>query len=451
MGDGKIGIADAVAILKAVAGLVPLPATMPGEPPSTTVLLPEFAPVDVSGAVTKDVALPDGFLLTGRLLDAQGVSISGSISLKDAAGKWIGSTDDVGQGYKLGVAPAAYNVSLERTVSTGNLGSLDLAYTSSEQVSVSGDTVKDLTFPATPKLNKVTGTVTLANTGFMVQTVQFQQTDNVPLTASSTASAPTGSYEVDLPAGTYHVRVTVMSFSIDIPGIPGFPEDPGVPGLAAAYKQMGSGFKPLQFGGFTISTIDLPTPVVVAGDMTANLSVPLLVKLSGKVTMADNSALGGTVLVMLRAAGSANKADSSAVVQDGAYSFYVLPGTYDLSVNSTRQIGSAYYVTLKKLVTALQVPADTVQDLVIPVFAVPPSTGQVSGKVTDTRGKAVGQATVSLNQRSADGQPSDFYIVGLGTTAGADGTYSLQLPAGAYVVGAYAPGELQTVIPIVAQ
>jgi hypothetical protein len=242
-----------------------------------------------------------------------------------------------------------------------------------------------------------------------------------------------------------------MSFSMDIPGVPGFPEDPGVPGLAAAYKQMGSGFKPLQFGGFTVSTIDLPAPVVVAGDMTANLSVPLLVKLSGKVTMADNSALGGTVLVMLRAVGTALGTDSSAIVQDGAYSFYVLPGAYDLSVNSTKQIGSAYYVTLKKLVTALQVPADTVQDLVVPVFPVPPATGQISGKVTDTRGKAIGQATVSLSQRPAGGQPLEFYIVGLGATAGADGTYSLQLPAGGYVVGAYAPGELQTVIPIVAQ
>ncbi len=100
---------------------------------------------------------------------------------------------------------------------------------------------------------------------------------------------------------------------------------------------------------------------------------------------------------------------------EGHYSIEVPPGTYSVTVSSTK------YVSQSKTATVTSNTTTTLD------FALTPANGTISGTVTDSStGDPIAGATVTAN--------------GVSVSTGTDGTYSIEVPPGTYDVTGSADG-----------
>ncbi|MGC8833972.1 MAG: carboxypeptidase-like regulatory domain-containing protein, partial [Armatimonadota bacterium] len=463
-----IAVADALLILRAAVGLIQLPSTMPGGQERPPVLGPLIQMLEITGPQAKTFTLPDALWVTGRVLDASNKPVAFAeveFSLMDGFPHSFNATTDANGAYKVAVLPGAYRASV--TFSPVGVPSVEFEYTAPDSMQVTKDTVKDFTLPQVPRLFNVAGKVQVSNTGFVPISLLLEQTDEQPLTAAvSTPVSPDGSFKVGVPAGSYSVNVGIFSGTLGpwfpggegtgdedtgdggeeipplppgLPNIPGLPTVPEIPSIPVVGSQW---VKPLQIM-FADLHVDLPQPLAVSGDTTANLVVPKLVKLSGKGILPQGVPQNAQAVVaaipvkegqepFLAPAGYSMQG----LVINGQYLHWLVPGSYSISTEimvGSEALATSLWSLFKE---KLEVAEDTVLDVTFPQFSVPEPTAQLDGTVVDARGSAVVGAEVTLSTALPQTMPptAPRTMVTAMAKTGSGGKFAVKLPPGVYMV-----------------
>jgi len=471
MGDGKITVPDALLILRAAVGLIQLPTTMPGGGERPAVLGPLIQTLEVTGPLSKTFVLPDALLLTGKVLDASNKPVASAEVDFSPEGNVqyplsFNATTDANGAYKAVVLPGTYRASV--TFSPVGVPSVEFEYTAPESVQVVKDSVKDFVLPQVPRLFNVSGTVQVSNTGFVPLSLLLEQTDEQPLVARvSTPVSPNGSFKVGAPAGSYSVNVGIFSGAIGpwfpggedtggeedtgnggeeipplppgLPNIPGLPSIPEIPSTPVVGSQ---DVRPLQIM-FADIHVDLPQPLAVSGDTTANLVVPKLAKLSGKGILPQGVPQNAQAVVVALPVKEGEEPSPAYVgysmqglVLNGQYLHWLMPGSYSISTEiilGSETLATTMWSLFKE---KLDVTGDTALDVTFPQFSVPEATAQLDGVVVDARGNAVVGADVTLSSSLPQNpQPaaSRTMITAFAKTD-SGGKFTLKLPPGVYMV-----------------
>ncbi len=349
---------------------------------------------------TVDSSLNAGYRLSGII--GGKVQTIESVYAKNDAGEFFAGTIDHSTGrYTVIVPPGVYNVGVCYIPRKTGVN-LPILTFSSPPVTVTGETSANLDINY-PDLRVVRGTVSgldqlPANGGVSVVFTGQQGSagQTIPLGAD-------GAYELQLPQGSYVASLFVTNIAT-----------PVQPAMTA---------------------YNLATITVAGTAVTANFTVPISSQVTGRVRMADSSAIPANTMVTAIAADvptdfTAFSCNASA---GGSTAVADATGNYTLLLSNARSYklivtlpvatgGTAVYDSGRTIQT---LSGNRVEDFLVPVL---PAAVTVTGKVTDFRGQAVPNAGVEIFSDQITGAPGVSFSSSVTTDAA--GGYSVPVPNG---------------------
>jgi hypothetical protein len=363
---------------------------------------------------TLDKILPGGFRLSGRIT---GAGVPELIVAQAGTSFYPGSIDFLSGRYLIVVPAGTY--SLKVAYAPGlQTPHTTLVFTDPSAVQVSGDTTRDIALPS-PTLFRVSGTVSgLSNLPATQSTPTIVFTSATGIAQGFFAIAANGTYEGTLPASSY-------TASIDVTNIQS---------------------SPLQTQNLSLFNIGTAN---VAGDTTANYSVPATARLSGRVQLSGQPILPGATVGAIDTAGPpftefallSPPTDSTATadVTSGLYQMVLMRNrTYDVRVSIPLLQGTTLLGLLGFPISSNTVgmAGDTTLD-----FAVPAPPGQViiTGRVTDSSNRGIPEVGVSAFTTSLTGVPN-LSFSGFSETD-ANGNYRLTVLSGLNYQVTFAPPQ----------
>jgi len=219
---------------------------------TTPLLSVERVGFDATADATLDFTLPSGFVLSGRVTSADGMSIfSGSVTARSENNSYSGTISlsplplPPSSRYRIVLPAGTYTLSATiMSVDMTSGSSLSITYDLGDTVTVTGDTTRDISVPASPRTFVVQGKVTSTGSLPTEGTITFMSDDGKIM-----ATAPsTDKYKIGVPSGKYNV------FSMVLASLP----------------------------GDLTEVLDIQlTAATISGDTTLDLTLPAVVTLSG--------------------------------------------------------------------------------------------------------------------------------------------------------------------------
>ena len=370
--------------------------TASGKAPAAVLLSKTETGITATGNVTLNEVLPSGFKLTGTVSGpGRGtfvIASSGSVS------GYSGAVDQQTGKYLILLPAGTYDLNVHFTPNGVPSGQEVSVYSSvAGSVQVSADTTRDIILPAV-SLFAVSGVVNGLNNlpALTSLPVLFNSTANPMVSAEFDVNPANGSYQGLLPAGIYTA------------------------GLIA----------PITFSTFQSQSLGLLNlgSVTVSGSMTIPpLTIPAMAKLSGTIRSSGEPLLGATVT----ATDSGNNIYSTSMADFlNAQYQAILPvsRTYLVNVATSLMQGTTLLGTISFPLTASSV--NLAQDVANFDFTVPglPAQVTISGQVTDSGGRPVGNVVISASSTSiTGGQISQFNAF---AQTDASGNYSMVVLSG---------------------
>ena len=367
--------------------------------------------INATGNVTQNETLPSGFKLTGVIIGpGQAYSVMASAGQNSF---YAGTVNSQGK-YVIALPNGTYDLSVS-FYPNGSSQTVQMSSPVSGSVQVTGDTTRDIVLPAVTLFN-VSGTVNgLSNLGgptFMSMTFttsDYSETGSFILAAN-------GSYQGVLPAGSYTAGLTA-SMSISLPPLSLYPLTPSV----AIYN----------LGSATIS----------GNTVIPAFTVPATATVSGQV-----NSTGGWPLADTLVTASALPAIYGGCMADTVSAQYemILPTnvTYGVGVSMSLMRGQIYMGSLSFPLPGMSwtLSSNTTNlDFTVPTL---PGFVTISGRVTDSGGNPVSDATVTAYSLSITGVPAVQYSNHVLTDA--NGNYSMSVLSGTgYILSFYPPMSLQ--------
>jgi len=403
-------------------------------PPTPGLPLPPLLGARVTGETATsdtvfDFALESGSVLSGKVIDVNGVAVmSATVLAQSETGIFRSSiTVDFDPNnptlpqfkYRLVVPDGTYNIFVTMSVidvaATPPQLLSTLTFDLQETVVVAGATERDFMVPGSPPFSTLTGQVSSLGTLPSEGGLWFQSEDGrvSNITRVEIAEGATqATYRITLPAGTYQVSFLVtlpesLRPDVDNP-VPPPPPDPEVPQQSVL--------------------IPLGT-VTVSADQVFDLNVPAIVTLAGKLLDGSGIALAGASIFATSGlpqtpppspsptrafcqAGSLSAAPivafSSASLLEGNtlgdYELLVVPGDYQVGVTTPVELLPPATVPPSTLdpqqgsltfpfpLAMMSITEDQIADFVLPSL---PAVVLISGRVTDQQNQPVGKARVN--------------------------------------------------------
>lgn len=377
-----------------------------GTQPSTNPLLSRTrAGINASNDGLLDEILPSGFRLSGKVTGPGGTPASSQayVIAQSGTSYYFGTVSGSAGSYEIIVPAGTYNLFVDYPpVTLTGTGSVSTVYADPSQVQVTGDTVRDISYPGKAVFD-ISGVVTgMTNlpTGASTE-MNFYSADG--LTSGSFTLPPVGTYSGKLPNGSYVADV-----------------------YASIFGQTVSGFKGTEI-------YNIGTATVNSAPVTANFTIPAMGRLTGKVTVPGLSPLPDGSMVT--ASDSSAPKPQNAITDyaaGGGFGFAESGGTYELILAANRTysanasipvsrnsvvVGIAAYPWLGRTVSVGTVAA---QDFNFP--ALPPFI-RFTGKVIDGTGRPVSKVSVGAYSSSLSGAADLSY--GGSVLTDASGNYEI--------------------------
>jgi hypothetical protein len=368
-------------------------------PSGTALLWKTESGVTATSNVVKNVTLPSGFKLTGKVT-GPGVARTVFASLGQTL-SYSGSVNSQTGSYLVILPAGTYNISVGFTPNgVPSDQELSMSVQVASGVQISGDTSRDLTLPPVT-LYQVSGVVTnLSNLPLAYVSgpanILMDDSGNPPKTAQFTVDMTTGSYQGVLPAGTYSQ------------------------GFNASFSTSGLQFQSL--GLLTVATVSISGDTVIPP-----YAVPPTATLSGTV-QGSSSPFGGTTLTATNAPATVVGTSVADMMTNQYQMFLAKNILYGVTVGVPLVEG---YSVLGSMTFPLPAASLTLnQDTANFNFTVPPNPPLVtiSGRVTDSGGSGVANVSISASSDSITGGQFSMFA-GYGQTD-AGGNYSMTVFSG---------------------
>ncbi len=426
--------------------------------------------------VVLNFTLMPGSLLTGKVTDSNGAEfVFGSVFAESMT---AGFSDPIGFAfdplapgeiefkYRMVVPDDLYTLSVESAILGGESDpslALFLRQDLQDTVTVSGNTVRDITIPSAPMFFTIQGTVTASATIPATGLLSFLRIDGTAQsTAESNAVGANGSYETRLPAGDYHVfygpdlgepvtqpppaedpptllfRVGMISVSADGAFNIVLPE---IVTLAGTIEGLGMPSAPASVFALAFDEPPLAPPGVLGPEPVSPAAV------------CQGGAAAETISLIALGASTLSRENT-----DGMYRVPLVSGTYEVAVEVDVELELPVLDTKGPLESEdgaltfpfppleLAITADQVQDFVV---SKPDQVVMISGTVVDDRGLPVANAEVSASSRMLTGLPNVAFNID--TETGVDGRYRLPVYSGvAYTVTVCPPDPTAAMFPFAA-
>jgi len=396
--DTAVTIADALRIARLAAG---------SEPALPTGAMPTSFALTVSANTTRNVALPAGYNVLGRVTDDTGKAFEGWIVFRDTA------TGDVYGRFELGetgdyaaVLPAgtyqALVITLRRfSTGSGEEGQSDTALPVGNPVAVTANrSGLNFTRPDLPSTYNVTfsytgtsqpfpnsSTVVLWDTGDTADTWGLNYLESQVLFTPAARPVPRGTYWVDV------------------------------------YTSWG-----LSSGLFQDYYMYFEDDLAVTRNTSRTLTFPRLYELDGDFTGTE-AIYAIDVYAEQAPVSGRDMAGAYVGVQGRGYLLAMPPGALVLSVLVSTVSEETF---AERLLTYTMPSARATKDVNLPAL---PAFRTISGAVYAPNGSPLANAAVEANSPYPASVPSSgVYIYHASTTTDANGRYTLHLPDGAYTV-----------------
>jgi hypothetical protein len=395
--DGSVTIADAVRIARIATRVDALP-------PSLSLPAPAVA-LTVSGNTVRNVALPGGYAVSGRVLDRLGKVFEGGVTFRDANKVFWGPAplDEVGD-YTAALPPGTYQaiVLTHRTDATsgGEDSVSDTAIAAGAPFNVSQNlTAKNLTRPDIAATSRVTFDFSGPSRPFLTEARIFltdtganPATFGLNVVGASILSTPA---DRAVPPGTYYVD-TRSSVSLSS----GFTED-----LYLAFAQT------ISVPAVTSRTLAFPTTYQLGGDLTGA---------SGPDAF--------DILAKQAPKAGANIAMAHAATPQEQYLLELPAGTYTISVGAA----TLFQDTAAEFLFPYTMPAkNTSRDISLPAQ---PVFRTVSGTVVGADGLPAVGARVQVDSVVGTIPAAGVYAFHADTLTDDLGAYAIGLPNGNYTL-----------------
>jgi hypothetical protein len=367
---------------------------------ATTLLEKIESGINATTNITKNETLNSGYKLSGTVT---GSTATGSVIAQSGQTQAFSGTISSGR-YQIVLPAGTYNLTAMYAPNGIASNTLIITSTVASGVTVTADTTRDITLPATT-LYTVTGTVNgLGNFGATTGMEMHFTTANGSINGSFPLSAG-GSYSGSLPAGSYAVGVDVsMNFNAT-----GQNQSLGIYNLGNA-----------TIGGNT----SLPA-----------YSIGSLVKLSGMVKGVSIPVTG--IGISATTSNEAIVSTSNADMLTAQYQALLPPNTYNVNMTMAMIQGTSWMgsITYPLNPTALTLSKDTSgYDFTVP--SLPPRV-TISGKVTDSDGSPVSGAAIILYCESVTSVPNLSFVNSAQTDS--SGNYSVSVLSGTDYTIAFMP------------
>jgi hypothetical protein len=395
-GDGRVSIVDAVRIARIANGRDPLP-------PAYS--LPAQQTLTISANAPRNIALPGGYSVSGRVRDKNNAAFEGSVLFQDASKALWGPAPLNGLGdYATALPPGTYQaIALSRRsayAGSGELTTWDTATALGAPFTVSADTTgKNFSRPDTPatvnvkfdfsgpsRPTQVETQIVLTDTGANAATFGLNDVRTAVLSLPATRPVPPGAYYVD-------AQTSLFLSS-------GFSED-----FYLAYDQT------------------LTVPAATA----RTLAFPAVYELAGTFGGANGANALDFYAQQNRAAG-VNAASARVPQRQQAYRVAIPAGGYVASIAAS----TPYADTTAEFLLPFTMPAQkATQNISLPAY---PTFRTVSGLVVGADGLAMEGARVRIDSVDATVPAAGRYAFHADTLTDDDGAYAVALPNGDYTL-----------------
>ncbi|HXF04196.1 MAG TPA: carboxypeptidase-like regulatory domain-containing protein [Blastocatellia bacterium] len=359
---------------------------------------------------TQDFVLPSGCVLSGTITDSEEAPVfAGSVTATAGDQSYTGTIQfspfplPPTARYRIVLPPGTYVISATVPILDEDTGSvLNVTYRLIDALNVTCNTTRNLTLPDPPRTFLVQGRITSAGSLPPRGVVSFFSDDGQIQVLQPQAN---GSYKIKVPAGQYRV-----TFGVTQEPAPALDE---------------------------ILNLNM-TSVTVTGDRTLDLTLPAVVTLQGKITDASGQgAVPSTLLAFDIDESVPFLVRTNAVVfvpervSTGNYRMVLPQGTYNLLVSTEirldgEEAGLSFPIPGRQKVLT----GDSTEDFLRPELG---PTVTLSGKVTDSSGRPVADAQISVSSSELVNVPGAAFTNSTETRT--DGTYSLKvLPGRQYTV-----------------
>jgi len=370
--------------------------------------------VEVTRDTTLDITLPSGFVLSGKVLVDDPISVIGSWVLarfddQVFAGAVTFSLTDLAATYRLVLPAGTYRLYFQRSVfdDSGEEALLVVASDLSQTIAITSDRTLNITPPRLPKPFSLSGRITspgrFPTEGFL----SFRSVDGTIF--ATVPFDPT--YRTQLLPGSYTVMAQITN------------------------PDMEGNYTVVRLGEINVSTSGtkdfvLPEAVELSGRVMRETGQPAVPSIVGAATAdlahlpADAEPLcTGAPLYFPQITGAAASIPKESAT--GAYRLLLVPEVYLLNANLNLDPDDPTNPTLTFPFLERSITADTTQDLIMPPL---PPFVILSGRITDERGQPVASAFISAFTSALSGTPNAAFTAG--TQTDAQGRYRLRLLSG---------------------
>ena len=323
----------------------------------------------VNGDMTHDFVLLPGFTLSGVVRDDAGTALSNAevAIIEPSTGDWINSTYTDGNGnYSISLIPGTYdiNVYVQKYLTYSpfyNYYSFSINPIIAN-LDISADTLQDITVPS------------LATVSGYTKDSNGNAVGNVRISANSCWNDSSLGFQ-----SRYCSNTTIYS---DQNGAYSFTVLSGAAYTVRITPPAGSGLAESVVNDFPIN-----------GDMTHDFVLPPGFTLSGVVRDGAGTALSDAEVIIIDPS-TGEWLYFAYTDGNGNYSISLVPGTYDIGVSvwesSSSEPWGSSSININPLIVNLDISADTLQDITIPL-------ARVSGSTKDSNGMAVGNVRIYAN------------------------------------------------------
>ncbi|MCS6815768.1 MAG: carboxypeptidase-like regulatory domain-containing protein [Blastocatellia bacterium] len=377
--------------------------------------------VDVTRDTTLDVALPSGFVLSGKILVDDPLSVMGSAVLARSNDRTFSgeitvdfSIAGLTAAYRIVLPAGNYRLYFRRLIledsEAGEGAVLQVVSDLSRTVAITADRTLDITPPQLPGLISLSGRITSAG--------------RFPAKGFLLFSSADGNVSALVPFDpTYRARLLPGSYTVTA-----WITDP---------EREDADWTSVRLGQISVSA-----------SSTRDFTLPAAIELSGRVTRATGSPAVPAQVIAIATADLAKlpsdaewACESGAVRFDlpvvsamtripeesatGAYRLLLVPGTYRLNAEVDLDPNDETNPRLSFSFLERALTADTTQNFTLPSL---PSFVTLSGRITDQRGQPVARAFVFATTSTLSGTPNAAFTAA--TEADAQGRYRLRLLSG---------------------
>ncbi|MEO0249587.1 MAG: carboxypeptidase-like regulatory domain-containing protein [candidate division WOR-3 bacterium] len=370
--------------------------------------------ITATSNLTRDFTLPGGVTLSGTIRGADGVPVFFGIVIARSGDRVFTGTitfTGLSSTYRVVLPPGTYQLSVQRPI-LGSDPETVLFITSDlpGTVTVAGDTTRNIVVPATPAVVTVTGNVISNGTLPTQGAISFISLDG-KIQGSTSFDR---SYRISLPAGTYQVGV---SLEILHPG-----NLRQVLTLRAGMVTLSN--RPQTFNITLPRTVTLSGNVRQAGGAAAVPSQVYAIDVNdlAHVPGGEATGCGGAFSEFVATAGFVTVPEGSTT---GEYRLTLPPASYRVTVNLDLDPREEVWSVLSfPPLLELNLTADRTQNFTVP--SLPPFV-TISGRVTDSSGQSVAEASISAFTSMVLNTPAAFSTR---TQTDSNGRYELRVLSG---------------------